>query len=69
MTTQQTFDIVFNDNNNSNNKGFAMSLEQAKNYIKNNNGTNESYFQDYKGGIVSIVCNETQETIFETEVK
>lgn len=69
MTTQQTFDIVFNDNNNSNNKGFAMSLEQAKNYIKNNNGTNESYFQDYKGGIVSIVCNETQETIFETEVR
>lgn len=69
MITQQTFDIVFNDNNNSNNKGFAMSLEQAKNYIKNNNGTNESYFQDYKGGIVSIVCNETQETIFETEVR
>lgn len=69
MTTQQTFDIVFNDNNNSNNKGFAMSLESAKNYIKNNNGTNESYFQDYKGGIVSIVCNETEETIFETEVR
>jgi len=64
----QTFDIFFNDDNNSNNKGFAISLEDAKNYIKSNNGTNESYFADYKGGTVSIVCNETEETVFETEI-
>jgi len=64
----QTFDIFFNDDNNSNNKGFALSLEDAKHYIKSNNGTNESYFADYKGGIVSIVCNETEETVFETEI-
>lgn len=64
----QTFDIFFNDDNNSNNKGFALSLEDAISYIKNNNGTNESYFQDYKGGTVSIVCNETEETVFETEI-
>lgn len=64
----QTFDIFFNDDNNSNNKGFAISLEDAISYIKNNNGTNESYFQDYKGGTVSIVCNETEETVFETEI-
>lgn len=64
----QTFDIFFNDDNNSNNKGFALSLEDAKSYIKSNNGTNESYFQDYKGGTVSIVCNETEETVFETEI-
>ena len=67
MNTQnQTFDIFFNDDNNSNNKGFQFSLDEAKNYIQTNNGTNESYFEDYKGGIVSIVCNETEETIFET---
>ncbi len=64
----QTFDIFFNDDNNSSNKGFAISLEDAKNYIERNNGTNESYFADYKGGTVSIVCNETEETVFETEI-
>jgi len=64
----QTFDIFFNDDNNSNNKGFALSLEDAKSYIKSNNGTNESYFKDYKGGTVSIVCNETEEKVFETEI-
>ncbi len=70
MNTQnQTFDIFFNDDNNSNNKGFQFSLDEAKNYIQTNNGTNESYFQDYKGGIVSIVCNETEEVIHEEQVK
>jgi hypothetical protein len=63
-----TFDILFNDDNNSNNKGFAISLEDAKDYINRYNGTNESYFEDYKGGIVSIICNETEEVVFETEV-
>ncbi len=65
MNTQK-FDVFFNDDNNSSNKGFSISLDEAKNYIQTNNGTNESYFQDYKGGTVSIVCNETEETIFET---
>ncbi len=67
-TKKQTFDIIFNDDNNSNNKGFAISLDEAKNYIKMYNGTKESYFEDYKGGTVSIVCNETEETVFETEI-
>lgn len=67
-TSNNTYDILFNDENNSNNKGFAISLEAAKNYIGSNNGTNESYFADYKGGTVSIVCNETEETVFETEI-
>lgn len=70
MTTlSNTFDILFSDNNNSNNKGFEMSLADAKHYIQRNNGTNESYFEDYKGGTVSIVCNETEEVVFETIVK
>jgi len=64
----KTYDIHFNDGENSNNKGFAISLEGAKAYINANNGTNDSYFCDYKGGIVSIVCNETCDTVFETEV-
>ena len=33
------------------------------------NGTNEGYFEDYKGGIVSIVCNETGEEVYSERVK
>jgi hypothetical protein len=68
-TSNNTYDIFFNDSDNSNNKGFALSLEDAKAYINRYNGTNESYFADYKGGTVSIVCNETEETVYEEEVK
>ena len=64
----KTYNIYFNDSENSSNKGFAISYDEAKAYIDMNNGTNESYFEDYKGGIVSIVCNETGDTVFETGV-
>ena len=64
----KTYDIYFNDSENSNNKGFEMSYDYCLNYIRENNGTNHSYFADYKKGTVSIVCNETGETVFETEV-
>lgn len=66
--TPLTYDIVFNDDENSNNNGFSLSLEDAESYIRQNNGTNESYFADYKGGSVSIVCNETDETILVVEI-
>jgi len=66
--SNQTFDIFFNDENNSSNKGFAISLDEAKKYIKMYNGTKESYFEDYKGGVASIVCNETEKTVFEIEI-
>jgi len=72
MTTLEnlkTFNVVFNSEDSSNDKGFEQSLEYCQNYIKNYNGTNESYFQDYKGGMVSIICNETSEVVFETIVK
>ena len=63
------FDVFFDDKDNSNNKGFKYSLQECQSYINSNNGTNESYFKDYKGGIVSIVNIETGERIFETEIK
>jgi hypothetical protein len=59
MNTSHTFDVVFHDENNSNSKGFAASQEYCIDYITRYNGTNESYFQDYKGGYVQVVCNET----------
>ena len=63
-----TYNVIFNDSENSNDKGFAQTLEYCQWYINQYNGTNESYFADYKGGTVSIVCNETSETVFETTI-
>ena len=65
----KTYDVHFNDDCNSNSKGFKMTIEEAKSYIRRNNGTNESYFADYKGGTVSVVCNQDGETVYEKEVK
>ena len=65
----KTYDVHFNDSNDSNDKGFEVSEEEAMNYIRDHNGTNHSYFEDYKGGVVSVVCNETGETVHEEEVK
>jgi hypothetical protein len=67
-TTELTYDVHFNDSADSNSKGFQADFDFCKNYIEQNNGTNHSYFEDYKGGTVSIVCNETGETVFETNV-
>lgn len=64
-----TYDVVFNDENDSNSKGFKSSLEECKKYIELNNGSNDSYFADYKGGIVSVVCNETGEEVYSEIVK
>lgn len=69
MTTiEKTYDVLFNDENSSNNKGFKITLDQCLYYIQQNNGTGVSYFSDYIDGTVSIVCNETGETVFETVV-
>lgn len=62
----KTYDVHFND---SNSKGFEMTIEDAKSYITSNNDTNNSYFADYKGGTVSVVCNQDGETVYEEEVK
>lgn len=65
----KTYDVVFNNEENSNSKGFKESKEYCIDYINRNNGTNESYFADYKGGIVSVICNETGSAVFEAEIK
>lgn len=72
MTTRRneyTYDVVFNDDTDSNSKGFNSSFDYCKDYIRMYNGTNESYFEDYKGGSVQIVCNETEEVVYEEAVK
>lgn len=66
---KKTYDVEFNDDASTNSKGWHESFDYCKDYIDANNGTNESYFADYKGGVVSIVCNETGEYVYEEDVK
>ncbi|TCO88182.1 hypothetical protein EV202_12765 [Bacteroides heparinolyticus] len=66
---QTTYDIHFNDAENSNSKGWTENYEYCLDYIKTYNGTDESYFADYKGGTVSIVCNQTGEVIYEEKIR
>ena len=65
----KTYDVHFNDSTDGNSKGFELTFDEAKDYIERYNGSNESYFADYKGGIVSIVCNETGETVYEETIR
>lgn len=65
----KTYDVQFDDDCNSDSKGFEESYEYCKSYISAGNGTNESYFEDYKGGTVSIVCNETSEIVYSETIK
>lgn len=64
-----TYDVQFDDDNDSNSKGWQESYEYCMDYINTYNGTDESYFADYKGGMVSIRCNETDEVVYSEEIK
>lgn len=63
-----SYDVHFNDATNSNSKGFSASKQFCKNWIKAAQITNDSYFADYHGGTVSIVCRETGKTVFEKKI-
>lgn len=63
-----TYDVYFDSDTDSNNMGFTSTLEYCQNWVNMHNDTNHSYFKDYKGGTVSIRCNETELTVLETEV-
>ena len=69
MIQEESYDIVFNDENDSNNKGFELTIDECKDYIRTYNGTNESYFADYKGGTVSIVSNSSGNTVYYEGIK
>lgn len=70
MTDQKlTYDVQFNDETDSNNEGFSQTKEYCIDFIKTHNGTNYGYFGDYKGGVVSVVCNETSDDVYSEDVK
>ena len=64
-----TYDVYFDDDNNTSGKGWKESYKYCKDYIEMYNGTNEGYFECYKGGIVSIYCNEIDEEVYSERVK
>uniref|UniRef100_A0AB33J393 Phage protein n=1 Tax=Prevotella sp. GTC17254 TaxID=3236794 RepID=A0AB33J393_9BACT len=68
-TEHLTYDLIFDSDTSSNDEGFKSSFQYCLDYIKMNNGTNWGYFKDYKGGCVSIVCNETGTTVYQEEVR
>lgn len=68
-TPELTYDVVFDSDTKSDAMGFHSSLQECKDFIDANNGNpNVAYFGDYKGGTVSVRCNETEEVVFSTEV-
>lgn len=66
---ERHYDVVFQSDDSSNNMGFKSSYEYCKDFITANKGRRTPYFEDYKGGSVTIVCIETEEVVFEEEVK
>ena len=61
----KTYDIYFEDDQDSNNSGFELTLDHAINYVHMFNGSDKGYFHDYKGGTVQVVCNQTGEVAHE----
>ena len=65
---KKTYDVYFNDDTDSNNAGFRMSLCEAIEYVDMNNGTCVSYFEDYSGGTAAVICNETGDLVYEVKL-
>jgi hypothetical protein len=64
----KTYDIHFSNGDYSYSMGVLWTIEEAKAYVRNN-GTNNGYFADYNGDVVSVVCNETGETVYAETLK
>ena len=64
-----TYDVVFDDDESSASKGFEQTLNECKAYIEKHNGADGYYFEDFKSGVVSIRCNETDEVVYQEDIK
>lgn len=64
-----TYDVVFDDGESSASKGFEQTLNECKAYIERYNGADEYYFEGFKSGVVSIRCNETDEVVYQEDIK
>lgn len=60
-----TYDVIFNDDSNSNSVGIHGSIDDCMSWIDSHDGDLSTYFGDYSGGSVSIVSDNTSEVIME----
>ena len=74
MKTNYGYNVVFNDSECSNNKGFSIPKQNAIDYCLKGiedlkNGLNiGSYFDSYRGGMVSVICNRTGRYAWDKEI-
>lgn len=64
----KTYDVIFNDSCDSNSKNIHDTIEECMSWIHANRHDDSTYFGDYKGGTVSIVCDQTGETVYEENI-
>ncbi|MGR4860075.1 hypothetical protein ABLT32_13705 [Bacteroides pyogenes] len=65
----KTYDVVFNDSCSSNSKNIHGTEQECRDWIKKNRNDKSTYFGDYVGGTVSIICEQSGETVYEEEIK
>lgn len=63
------YDVVFHGAANDNDKGMNASYSECLEYIQIYNGTDRSYFADYKGGTVCIHSLKRGVDVYEEEVR
>lgn len=64
----KTYDVIFNDSNDSNSKNIHGTIEECMSWIEFNRNDKSTYFGDYSGGTVSVVCDQTGETVYEESI-
>ena len=64
-----TYDVVFDDDESSASKGFEQTYDECKAYIEKHNGADGYYFENFKSGVVSIRCNETNEVVYQEDIR
>lgn len=64
-----TYDVIFDDDESSASKGFEQTYDECKAYIEKHNGADGYYFENFKSGVVSIRCNETNEVVYQEDIK
>ena len=64
----KTYDVIFNDSYDSNSKGIHGTIDECMDWIEFNRNDKSTYFGDYVGGTVSIVCDQTYETVYEESI-
>ncbi len=63
---EMTYDVEFNDENDTNSKGFELSRKECEDWIRSNR--DDEYFRMYAGGTVSIRCNQTEDVVMEENI-